>query len=219
MHSNLLISGIKTFAIACVLTLLINKFSCICEGQSWCIVDVINWAAHSGWPSFLNNALKVSMRVGCSNGRSGSRFLRRVDEQPETEVETGLWLVLVCRKPVGEVPASMRRLAGMELPVSSWVSETDITWLIQLRSFWTVGKRTPMPSGTTGLTLSRWRPPNDPDTGRWINDLSCWRMWQTGLSTAIPIIWTLVSVTRGLWTTPWWAPLLALTNCLGPVSI
>ena len=34
MHSNLLISGIKTLAIARVLTLLINKFSCICEGQS-----------------------------------------------------------------------------------------------------------------------------------------------------------------------------------------
>ena len=35
MHSNLLISGVKTLTIARVLTLLITKFSCICEGQSW----------------------------------------------------------------------------------------------------------------------------------------------------------------------------------------
>ena len=35
MHVNLLISGVKTLAIARVLTLLINKFSCICEDQSW----------------------------------------------------------------------------------------------------------------------------------------------------------------------------------------
>ena len=34
MHSNLWISGVKTLAIARVLRL-INKFSCICEGQSW----------------------------------------------------------------------------------------------------------------------------------------------------------------------------------------
>ena len=35
MHSNLLISGVKILAIVRVLTLLINKFSYICEGQSW----------------------------------------------------------------------------------------------------------------------------------------------------------------------------------------
>ena len=35
LNSNLLFSGDKTLAIARVLTLLINKFSCICDGQSW----------------------------------------------------------------------------------------------------------------------------------------------------------------------------------------
>ena len=47
MNSNLLISSIKTLVIACVLTLLINKFSCICEGQSWWVsitlVQVMAW--------------------------------------------------------------------------------------------------------------------------------------------------------------------------------
>ena len=33
MHDTLLIKGVNIFAIARVLTLLINKFSCICEGQ------------------------------------------------------------------------------------------------------------------------------------------------------------------------------------------
>ena len=45
MHSNLLNSGVKTLtiAIARVATLIINKFSCICEGQSWwvCIIKFL----------------------------------------------------------------------------------------------------------------------------------------------------------------------------------
>ena len=40
MHENLLISRVKTRAIASVLTPLINKFECICEGHAWwvCII-------------------------------------------------------------------------------------------------------------------------------------------------------------------------------------
>ena len=34
-HPNLFIRAIKTFAFACVLTMLIQKIPCICEGQSW----------------------------------------------------------------------------------------------------------------------------------------------------------------------------------------
>ena len=45
MHSNVLISGVRTLAIARILTLLINKLSCICEGQSWWvrITFVFSW--------------------------------------------------------------------------------------------------------------------------------------------------------------------------------
>ena len=49
MHSNLLISGVQTLATARVLTLLINKFSCICEGQSWWVR--IAFDAFVGWPA------------------------------------------------------------------------------------------------------------------------------------------------------------------------
>ena len=40
MHENLLISRVKTQAIASVLMPLINKFECICEGHAWwvCII-------------------------------------------------------------------------------------------------------------------------------------------------------------------------------------
>ena len=48
MHENLLISRAKTRAIVSVLTPLINKIECICEGHAWwvCIICVLNNEYH-----------------------------------------------------------------------------------------------------------------------------------------------------------------------------
>ena len=62
MQSRLLIGGVKTLAIIRVLTLLINKLSCICEGRSWWvrILRNIRRSLYSVSVSNMSSLLKVT---------------------------------------------------------------------------------------------------------------------------------------------------------------